>query len=201
MRPPRLVHENFRRCDNMPAIAADAAAALHMGKGERALLLFYSRHSTGFQPALQAIANATGMNRSQVYRNRNALYAHGIADERDGCLYIDWARLRIYASLDPKLTSKRCVTAPYGSVGREAPLLTPNDFLLLDMTELTKRLAALTEAEYASLRQRMKEEYTCLEAGNGAGNPKNPGKKTAKTGRKTKTTGKTSTGSWTPMTA
>ena len=154
-RPPRISHIGYRRDDCFADIANRAATALHMGKGERALLGFYAVCSSGFRPSLQAIANVTGQDRSQVYRNRNALIKHGIVAERSDALIVDWNRLKLYASLDPRLTSKRSICAPLVRANARMSLL---EFKSSPMTDLIPRLSVMTDSEYADLRQRIMED-------------------------------------------
>lgn len=153
LRPPKIKHVHYRHSDSFEKIASLAAAALHMGKGERALLSFYAACSSGFRPSLQAIANATGQNRSQVWRNRNALIEHGIAAEQNDVLVIDWNRLRMFASLDPKMTSKRCICAP---LDLDPTRLSICEFECAPMPDLLARLSSMTDKEYADLRTRLR---------------------------------------------
>lgn len=154
--PPMIVHVGFQRTDNLCAIATDAAAALHMSKGERALFCYYAAQSSGFRPALQAVANATGQNRAQVWRNRAALIAHGVAMFQDDRFIIDWGRAKIFSSLDPRLTSKHCTIAPVGSIDLQPQRISLHELKYGPLETLIQRLAALTDIEFAALRRRMK---------------------------------------------
>ena len=155
--PPRVVHVGYQRNDNLRAIAADTAVALHMGKGEKALLMYYAAQSSGFRPALQAIANATGQNRSQIWRNRAALERDGLVLLRDGQLIIDWNHAKIFASLDPEMTSKHCVIAPALSpVPWKDQRVSALEMKYGDFETLIPKLANLSEEEYATLKNRFK---------------------------------------------
>jgi len=148
-----VTHIHYNPSDSFDAIVKDASTALHMGKGERALLSFYATCSSGFRPSLKAIASATGQNRSQVWRNRNALVNHGVAAECDGSIVIDWSRLKLFGSLDPKLTSKRSWCAPLNSFDERLSIF---EFKSLPFSELISRLSAMTENEYGGFCRRLK---------------------------------------------
>lgn len=153
--PPRVRHVGYKKCDDLAEIATEAAAALHMGKGERALLQYYAAQSSGFRPALQAIANATGLNRSQVWRNRAALEAHGLVSVEDDIVFVHWKRAKIYASLDPRLTSKRSYTAAAQKKER-LRRVSLFEMKYAPLEALLPRLAALTKNEYADLCRRLR---------------------------------------------
>lgn len=154
MTPPRIRHVGYERDDNLVAIATDAAAAIHMGKGERALLLFYAAQSSGFRPALKTIVSATGQSRSQVCRNRAELDAHGLISVSGDCLSIHWDRAKLYASLDPRLTSKRCFFAPAGP--KQPRRISLFDLRYQPLEALLPRLAALSDDDFAALCRRLK---------------------------------------------
>ena len=150
--PPAIVHFNYERTDNMTEIARDCAKAIHMSKGEAALLAYYGSQSSQFKPALNHIATETNQSRSQVARNRAALIKHGLAAEYKGRLYIDWGRAKIYASLDPRLTSKHSTFAPM-VLPWQRKRVTVRDYITMPLKKLCERLAALLPEEYDSLRQ------------------------------------------------
>ena len=154
--PPKIIHIGYDRSDNLVAIASDAAAALHMGKGERNLLLFYAGCSSGFRPSLQAIANATGQNRSQVYRNRASLIKKRIVAESADRLKLDWRLIKIYASMDPRMTSKRSVLNFFDSLSSET--MTPVEFRSLPLPTLLPRLGALPPASYSGLMRQLNQK-------------------------------------------
>lgn len=153
--PPMIVHIGYKKEDCLPEIARDCAKAIHMGKGEAALFSFYAAQSTAFKPALNHVAEKTGQSRSQVARNRAALIEHGLAAEERGRLYIDWNRAKLYASLNPALTSKRCRFAPMTLPWKRRPLVTALDLQTEPLDLLCGRLASMTEPEYAALRSRV----------------------------------------------
>ena len=156
MTPSRLIHLNYERSDNLLEIAQDAAAALHMGKGEHALLAYYAAQSSGFRPALMHIASITGLSRSQICKNKQALIVHGLAAEKDGCFYINWARAKIYASLDPSLTSKRSICAAF-NMNRRIERMSLFEFNTLPTNRLIAKLARLPETEFAALCRRIRK--------------------------------------------
>ena len=151
--PPKIIHRAYTKDDDFRKLASEAATALHMGKGERAVLLYYASCSPGFRPSLQHIANVTGMNRSQVYRNRAALERDGIAEVSDDRVLLDWSRIRIFASLDPRLTGKRHYRAPLRT---EKERLSLFEFFYGGMSDLVRKLAALSDDDYAALKQRLR---------------------------------------------
>lgn len=110
--PPKVTHLHCRAADERQALCQLCGAALHMSKGEIKLLRYYAEQQNGFKPALQHIANTLEMNRSQIFRNRRLLEQHGVILVQDDRVYIDWQRIRLFSTLDPALTSKRCYAAP-----------------------------------------------------------------------------------------
>ena len=76
--PPSVKHIRYSRGDDLPSIASACANAIHLSKGESALLKYYACQSSGFRPSLQHIADQTGLSRSQVARCRNGLVSKGL---------------------------------------------------------------------------------------------------------------------------
>ena len=110
--PPKIVHINVRSMDDREELCALCGSSLHMSKGEVKLLKYYAAQSSGFTPSVKRICNETGLSRAQVYNTRNMLEKHGVALLDQDCVYIDWERIRIFASLDPKLTGRHFNVAP-----------------------------------------------------------------------------------------
>lgn len=112
MRPLKIVHINVRSMDDREELCALCGSSLHMSKGEVKLLKYYAAQSSGFTPSVKRINEKTGLSRTQVYAVRNMLEKHGTVLVDQHCVYIDWERIRIFASLDPKLTGRHFNVAP-----------------------------------------------------------------------------------------
>lgn len=116
LHPPRIRHCYRKTSDSMDELSLLCASALHMSKGELALLQFYSECQNGFRPAVKLIAEKTGMNRSQIFRCRTRLEEHGVVKVEDDVVLIDWNRVRLFSTLDPRMTHKKASIAPVSVV-------------------------------------------------------------------------------------
>lgn len=112
MHPPRIYHMHSLASDDRKELCLLCSKALHMGKGEAALLSYYAACSDGFSPAVATVCKETGLKRSQVYNVRESLCKHGVAMLKNNSLCLDWYRIRTFASLNPSMTSKHCTIAP-----------------------------------------------------------------------------------------
>lgn len=161
--PPKLVHYGSRSTDDREALVAACGKARHMSKGEIRLLAFYAQQSDFFQPSLRHIANTTGLNRSQVFRCREALIRDRVALEvyRDGKpqkLIIHWPNIRLFSTLDPKMTSKHDWAAPieFNRSKRAGSSLSLLDFKTLPIEDLVMRIAAMPPDDYAAFCRKLK---------------------------------------------
>lgn len=159
-------HTNFRKSDNFATLADRCAFALHMGHGEHKLLRFYASCASGFRPAAEHVAKETKMSMPNVYVVRNAMIKHGIAYMKNGALFIDWDRVRLFASLDPGKTSKDDFIAPCNptTVARmtEISALDPERILSRPIRDVIMDFAFMSEAEYQSTRRAIKRKLRIL---------------------------------------
>ena len=107
--PLMLVHINREPKDDAETLIRSAAINLHMAAGEAALLEYYCKQSTCFRPSVSRIEKSTGLKKCYLLRARRLLEEDGLILITDKCIYIDWHRLRLFASLDPSAMPKqRC---------------------------------------------------------------------------------------------
>lgn len=147
LRPPVLKHIRYSRHDDLLDLADRAAKAIHMSKGERKLLRYYALQSSGFTPSLKAAANATDQDRSQVWRNRQKMINQGFAlmvyDSKGAeQLLIDWSRIKLYATLDPKKVKKGSKFSPMTPPGDRHVPVTLFELRYAPEEEIIGRLAA-----------------------------------------------------------
>lgn len=159
--PPSVKHIRYSRGDDLPSIASECANAIHLSKGESALLRYYACQSSGFRPSLQHIADQTGLSRSQVARCRNGLVSKGLClavlgNQETRSVIIDWSRAKLYATLDPKKTR-------HGVFASVAPAkkATANPVSLYDMRyagldKLIDKLSKITDEQYAALVKKIR---------------------------------------------
>jgi hypothetical protein len=118
--PPRVVHRGGKLSDNRAALCKQCGAALHMSKGESALLQYYATCQNGYTPSLQSIANVLKIDRRTVQRCRTMLVEHGCIELTKQFVFIDWFRIRTFATLDPSMTCKHAIIAPASPRNRTA---------------------------------------------------------------------------------
>lgn len=155
MHPPRIYHMHSLASDDRKELCLLCSKALHMGKGEAALLSYYAACSDGFSPAVATVCAKTGSSRRQVYDMRTKLCEHGVAAMKDGMLYLDWYRIRTFASLNPFMTSKHCAIAPVNTKKPHYNIYN-NCKLFAELKSCSQEqaigiLGAMTEEQYDSL--------------------------------------------------
>ena len=137
-------------------------SSLHMSKGEIKLLCYYAARSNGFKPSAKLISKETGLSRARVFAGRQMLEEHGVISVDNERVYIDWQRIRIFASLDPKMTSKHCRIAPIAKKRDYTIYYPPKSFMIklnsCSTEDACKMLSALTEDEYRRVRCRIMQE-------------------------------------------
>lgn len=71
------------------------------------LMRFYVDHASGFRPSLKMIIEATGLDGNNVSRTRALLVAYGLLGYDGKTVYVDWVRLRAFATIDVKQMGKK----------------------------------------------------------------------------------------------
>lgn len=111
--PLKIIHLNRSSSVIDRGLIKAACSALSMKSGESALLLFYCQQSSGFRPSISLITQRTGLGKRAVLRNRQLLVEDGIVAIWRNCIFVDWSRIALFATLDrsmiPKQRSKRTV--------------------------------------------------------------------------------------------
>ena len=161
-RPVTIHHVNRIKHERRSAIVNNYARALHVSHGEHALLKFYAHCASGFAPAEALIMKTTDLSASSIRRLRTSLINHGVAYMNDNTFTIDWERLRLFASMDPRKTmGKRCFIAPINPVAHNRLMdLSKIDYQFIISQPLDKILdvlSCMTEADYASFRRRVRD--------------------------------------------
>lgn len=156
MNPPSIFHLHGFASDNRLELCSDCSKALHMGKGEAALLKYYASCSDGFSPAVATICSKTGISRRRVFYDRDKLCDHGVTAIENNKLFIDWNRIRVFASLDPGMTNKHCYIAPVNTKKRHYNIYINNKlFIRLEscsVEQAVKILGALSNEQYEKLK-------------------------------------------------
>jgi hypothetical protein len=111
--PLRIIHLNKPPIIYWDETVKAACSALSMKPGETALLLFYCEQASGFRPSINLITKRTGLGKRAILRNRQLLIEDGLIAVWKNCIFIDWSRIALFATLDrsmvPKQRSKRTV--------------------------------------------------------------------------------------------
>lgn len=163
--PCKIIHARFVKNDNFADLANKASKACHMSRGETALLMYYAGCSSGFKPAAHAIAEAIGVGDPYVYILRDALKSKGIIDVSGGNVVVNWARIKILASLKPELTKKAAWIKPQtptviDRIGKTMALH-PSfwELYTLRMEKLIDMFGCMSNAEYATWRRVFKKAH------------------------------------------
>ena len=156
--PPLILHQSTKCSDVRDALALQCAIALHLSRAETRVLRYLASQSDGFRPALQHIADEAGVSRRSVVNARERLYGRRIVKLDRGKLIVDWDRVRIFASLDPRMTRRKYNPRDYRELHR--PLAGSRadgwnsrvDFLrLAPLGQVVSYLARLSRREYDCL--------------------------------------------------
>lgn len=111
--PLRIIHINRSSSVIDRGLIKTACSALSMKSGEYALLLFYCQQSSGFRPSISLITKRTGLGKRAILRNRQLLVEDGLVAVWRNCIFVDWSRIALFATLDrsmvPKQRSRRTV--------------------------------------------------------------------------------------------
>lgn len=156
--PPRIVHQHVRNSDDRPALCKQCGAALKMSKGEVRLLLFYATCQTGFTPSLQLLSDQTGLSRKGVQKCRKALVSHGVIALSRYCVYVDWARIRLFASLDPAFISRHATIEPVPIPGVDT--LDPVYLEAIPLEDALRVFGSMPEEDYLRWRQSYRQHFS-----------------------------------------
>lgn len=166
----KIQHKKGLATDNQPFLIATVAKTMHLTKGEAEVLSALCSQQDGFAPSAKFLMNKTGLSHGGAYKVRTALNRMGVIGETDTHIIVDWRRIRLLSTLDPKLTSRSAYVVPavlsaqqdgyssdwttkvpegYGSSA---------DFLVhAPENTLTRFFQPLSESEYADVRQYIKD--------------------------------------------
>lgn len=88
-------------------IVDQALSNFRMPKAARKLMMYYASCGTGFRPSLKTIDDVTHVGVKHISTIRQYLVTHGFIAYSDETIYIDWLRLKAFASMDPKLMGNK----------------------------------------------------------------------------------------------
>ena len=159
IRPPKVTHIHVLPSDRREELCLLCGSSLHMSKGEVRLLCYYAHQSSGFEPALQHIANKIGVSRFHVQRARAMLQRHGVIAVDDVRVYIDWERIRLFSTLDPDMTNKHCTVAPVNPKKCAYKIYIPSKGLIEKLRSCSQEdacliMSALPKQLYEAVRNR-----------------------------------------------
>lgn len=161
--PMSVNHINFSKTDDFAKLVIKAAKATHMSRGEAALLAYYAACSTGHTPAAKHIAERVGCTEPHVYVLRRALQSKGIITLIDNKIYVDWKRIKVFASLNPRKTTKGQFVRPQNPtiMDRILGAQQVNDKFLkvwkMSLNEIIVYFGSMTNAEYNAWRSGYKK--------------------------------------------
>ena len=166
-RKPAVIHHvNFKTTDNFQDLATRAAHNLHMGQGEMNLLSFYASCSDGFRPAAALVSEKVGVSKPHIYGLKTMLIQHGLAFTKDGAFYIDWDRVRLFASFDPTKTRKGDFVAPINPItARRITEYSKFDvtwLLSMPLNKIIEIFSAMSEDEYKAVCRSVKRSKGLL---------------------------------------
>lgn len=157
MLPPQISHRFISVLDNRSSLCSLCGQALHMSKGELALLLYYAACSDGFRPAVATVCKETGLSRAQVFNARIMLEKHGVIKCTENNLIIDWNRIRLFSTLDPLLTNKHCTISPVETKKLDYNVLCSRTLIqrieTCPLEQALQILSALTDRQYEGVRK------------------------------------------------
>lgn len=108
----KIQHRRVLATDNQPFLISIVAKTMHLTKGEAEILSVLCAQQHGFSPSAKFLMAKTSMSHGGIYKARTALNRMGIIGESDTHIIIDWNRIRLLSTLDPKMTSRSAYVAP-----------------------------------------------------------------------------------------
>lgn len=167
MVPPAIRHRYGLLSDERSSLCSLCGQALHMSKGEVALLRYYAACSDGFRPAVATVCKETGLSRAQVFNARIMLEHHGIIKYTANNLIIDWNRIRLFSTLDPLMTGKHCTIAPVETKKLDYNVLCSRTLIQrIETCPLEQALmifSSLTDRQYKGVRKYLQKKYGALQ--------------------------------------
>jgi len=163
-KPLSVLHMNFDKKDGFAELVAKAVKVCHMDRGEAALLLFYASCSSGFSPSAQLIAEKCGVKKNYVACLRQKLIDKGIITIVNDNVVLDWRRIKVISSLNPKLTDKNGWVKPIPPVGldRLSKFMerwpSALDLYTLPMDTLIERLGSMPQWVYNGWRAQVNRD-------------------------------------------
>lgn len=130
-------------------LVCDVSRNMHLKPNHSALLEFYCAQRAGFRPAEAYIASRIGVTPRWTRKLRQQLADLGVIGVDAEGVYIDWNRLRIYATLDPKQTSRKAFALPIPT--RAARTHDAVKYLTCGIDKAVSILSSLSEDGYARL--------------------------------------------------
>lgn len=121
MAAKKILHQQGRATDDRPLLLSMTAKSMHLTKGEAELLSVLCSQQSGFAPSAKFLMAKTALSHGGVYKARTALNRMGVIGETDTHIVIDWHRIRLLSTLDPKMTSRSAYVAPVVPSDRQEP--------------------------------------------------------------------------------
>jgi len=167
MIPAAVRHRYVLLSDERSPLCSLCGQALHMSKGEIALLQYYAACSDGFRPAVATVCKETGLSRRQAFYARNMLVKHGIIDYSEKSIIIDWERIRLFSTLDPQMTGKHCTIEPVEGKKLHYNVLCSRTLIQrIETCPLEQALmifSSLTDRQYEGVRKYLQKKYAVLQ--------------------------------------
>ena len=151
--PHRIIHLQKPVTDNGSVLIKSACSALSMKPGEYALLLFYCQQSSGFRPSINLITQRTGLGKRAILRNRQLLIEDGLIAVWRNCVFVDWDRIRLFASLNqaliPKQRSRRTIAPVIVRRSRKFNDRFLSSCYAMPLNKLCMMLSSMPDEEYS----------------------------------------------------
>lgn len=108
----KIQHRKGLATDNQPFLISMVAKSMHLTKSEAALFSILCAQQDGFSPSAKFLMNKTSLSHGGVYKARTALNKMGMIGETDYHIVIDWNRIRLLSTLNPRTTRRSAYVAP-----------------------------------------------------------------------------------------
>ena len=163
--PPKIIHSRSRPTLYRQMVT-DAARNLHLRQQATALLSYYADQANGFRAALKTIEKHTKIPENKISDVRKRLIRFGlIAYQPKVCVYIDWERIKVYASLQKPLRlpqSKNYTFAPAECPRKKKPRKTLQYYENKFHINNERIMSPWEEKFYSILMQFTEDEYTMM---------------------------------------
>lgn len=171
----KIRHQKGRATDDRPLLIARTEKHMRLTKGEAEVLSVLCSQQDGFAPSAKFLMGKTSMSHGGMYKARTALNRMGVIGETDTHIIIDWHRIRLLSTLDPKMTSRSAYVAPvvpsssHDRYSRDWTAKIPEgygsniDFLVhAPECAIIEFFRTLSESEYADVCQIYREHFSTL---------------------------------------